>query len=63
MKDMGEAKSCVGIRINQTDNKIKLDQLIYINEILLKFWMTECHICSTPSCTSTKLSNKIEEDN
>ena len=62
MKDMGMAKGCIGMRINQTSNGIELDQSIYINEILKKFKMEDCKPMGTPSDTNSKLSINMVND-
>lgn len=50
IKDMGEAKQCLGVRIrrNYTDGSITLDQEGYIDNLLKKFKMEECNSVSTP---------------
>lgn len=63
MKDMGSAKGCIGIRINQTTKSIELDQSIYIVEILKRFGMDTCKPACTPSDTNTKLSLDMPTDN
>lgn len=64
MKDMGLAKTCIGIRINQLEDRIELDQSIYINEILKRFNMIECKPIRNPADTSIKLySNMICDKN
>lgn len=57
MKDMGTAKGCLGIRINQTEDSIELDQSIYVEEILKRFGMEECKPVKNPADTNVKLSN------
>lgn len=59
MKDMGLAKGCIGIRINQTTKSIELD----IMEILKRFGMDTCKPVCTPSGTNTKLSLDMPTDN
>lgn len=56
MKDIGLAKGCVGIRINQTDDYIELDQEMYTTEILKRFNMIDCNGIGNPADTSVKLS-------
>lgn len=63
MKDIGEAKACIGIRIRQEKDCIKLDQSVYIEEILKRFGMSECKPACTPSDSNNKLSiNMATED-
>lgn len=61
MKDLGLAKSCIGIRISLGKDEIKLDQTAYINEILKRFGMNDCAPVKNP-CTSDNLS-KCEGEN
>lgn len=56
MKDMGTAKRCLNININQLDGKIQLDQIPFIKKILKRFNMEDCNPISTPSDTNQKLS-------
>ena len=48
MKDLGPANQCLGIRIEQTDDCITLDQETYIVSLLEKFNMHNCKPVSTP---------------
>lgn len=64
MKDLGKAKSVLGMRINQHEGGIDLDQITYVNDILNRFGMTECKPIGTPSDIGTKLSiSTINDDN
>lgn len=63
MKDMGLAKGCIGIRINQTNKFIELDQGIYVSEVLKRFGMENCKPACAPSDTNTKLSIDMPSDN
>lgn len=64
MKDLGKAKSCLGMRINQHESGIDLDQITYVNDILSRFGMADCKPIGTPSDISTKLSVlTINDDN
>lgn len=56
MKDIGLAKCCLGMRINQGNDFIEIDQTNYIHEILDRFNMKDCKPGSTPSCKDQKLS-------
>jgi hypothetical protein len=60
MKDLGEAKGCIGIRIVQKKGEITLDQSAYISEILKRFGMTECKPIGNPCDTNLKLTRCIE---
>lgn len=61
MKDMGEAKVCLNININQTDGKIELDQSSYIKKVLQRFNMENCNPISTPSDSNQKLSINMND--
>lgn len=64
MKDVGAAKSCIGININQSKGCIEMDQRQYIIEMLEKFGMTDCNPAGTPTNTSIKLSaNMVNQKN
>lgn len=63
MKDIGEAKGCIGIRIRQNKKPIELDQSVYIEEILKRFGMTDCKPSCTPSDTNNKLSVSMATEN
>lgn len=62
MKDMGQAKGCLGIRITQTEDSIKLDQSIYIIEVLKRFGMMDSKQSNNPSDVGTKLSMNMTPD-
>lgn len=64
MKDIGQAKCCLGISIKQGADFIELDQSKYILEILEKFGMQQCKPCTSPSELNLKLTNSmINEEN
>lgn len=64
MKDLGAAKSCLGIRIVQGANFIEIDQAKYITDMLTKFNMGECKPMGTPSDSNSKLSvQMVNEEN
>lgn len=64
MKDLGEAKSFLGIQLTRDRDAgiIYIDQEKYIRDLLVKFQMTECNPISTPMDTQTKLSKPEEND-
>lgn len=64
MKDLGEAKNCVGLNItyDHKSNKIWLDQSKYIVEILKKYGMTDSKPVGTPSDANQKLSSQMCKD-
>lgn len=48
MRDLGEAKTLLGIRVRRDEHAIYLDQELYINSLLSKFQMENCKTVSTP---------------
>lgn len=63
MKDIGEAKCCLGINIHQGTNYIELDQSRYILEVLEKFGMAQCKPCKSPSELNLKLTKSMIDEN
>ena len=61
MKDMGEGKGCIGMRINQHKNGIDIDQSIYVGEVLKRFGMNDCNPLKNPSDMSSKLTKDLSE--
>lgn len=59
MKDIGNAKTCVGINITVGENFIELDQSRYIEKILDRFGMTDSKPVKTPCDLNQKLSAKM----
>lgn len=55
IKDLGEAKYCLGIEIKQEDGRIILNQRRYIEELLEKFNMANCNAQRTPASPTTRL--------
>lgn len=58
MKDLSEAKNFLGMRITRDRKRgtLRLDQEVYVREVLKKFNMTECKAVSAPLDTNQKLS-------
>lgn len=56
IKDLGEAMSCLGIKITQGENYIKIHQISYIREILNRFGMEDCKPEVTPRDINQKFS-------
>jgi hypothetical protein len=48
MKYFGEAINVLGIRVRREEGKLFLDQKKYIDDVLIKFYMTECKAVGTP---------------
>lgn len=49
VKDLGLAKSCLGLEISQSKDRIIINQRSYILDILQRFGMSNCNTVSTPS--------------
>ena len=62
MKDMGKARGCIGIRINQMEGRVELDQTIYVGEVLRRFGMVDCKSVKTPCDSSFKLSKDMPNE-
>lgn len=62
IKDLGEVKNCLGMRINIDKNQgvITLDQKDYINQLLKRFNMIDCKPAKTP--LETKLELEVVEE-
>lgn len=58
VKDMEPAKYCLGLEIRRDNDKISLSQKGYINEILRRFGMQDCHPISTPIAYGSKLTRE-----
>lgn len=61
MKDLGEAKNCVGLHItrNRVNGTISIDQTKYIKEILENFGMTDCKPVASPADPNVKLNKNM----
>lgn len=62
MKDMGEAKVCLNINIEQSEGRIELDQSSYIKKVLQRFNVENCKPISIPSDPNQKLSISMSDD-
>ena len=58
MKNLGELKHFVGIRVQQTAQGIKISQSEYIEKILEHFRMGTCNEAKLPQPSSVKLSSR-----
>lgn len=58
MKDIGDANSCIGIKIEKQANYIELHQCDYVQYILERFGMTECKPIKTPTEINLKLTTE-----
>jgi hypothetical protein len=61
IKDIGPAKNCIGMSINQGVGFIEIDQCSYVSDILSRFKMDDCKPVHNPCNTSEKLSIKCLE--
>lgn len=59
MKELGEAKQCLGIRITRSKDTLALDQQQYIENILERFGMTDAKPVATPLNPSEKLTKEF----
>jgi hypothetical protein len=62
MKDLGKAKSIIGMRISYAPDAILLDQSIYIDEILKRFGMEEARPVATPTESNPKSAENLDDD-
>lgn len=64
IKDLGEMKQCLGmrVRIDQCKKLVTLDQEQYIDELLSRFNMMECKPVSTPMENNLKLIKSEKQD-
>ena len=63
MKDLGEARYCLGIQIerNRAEKRMLLHQSTYLSNLLRKYGMQNCKEVSTPQVTgSTLLANEAD---
>jgi hypothetical protein len=59
MKDLGEAKQILGLRVTKSDGAVSIDQGRYIDELLAKFKMQDCNPVSTPLDVNQRLSKEM----
>lgn len=61
MKDLGEAKFCLGLRItrDRSKGKLWLDQQHYVQEVLERFNLANCNPVSTPADASGRLDKTM----
>ena len=61
MKDLGVAEYCLGIRINRDSEtgEISLDQQNYVEEVLRRFQMENCHPVNSPFEPSEKMDKSM----
>ena len=59
-KDLGDVRYILGLEINYTDKGIELSQCGYIEKILLKYGMIDCHPVSIPLDPNSPLRKTAE---
>jgi hypothetical protein len=57
MKDLGEMHYYLSIVVWKEDGKNLITQSKYINELIIRFNMSECNLVSTPFKQNVKLFN------
>ena len=62
IKDLGLAHHCLGIKIEQERNQVRLSQAGYIKSLLEKFQMENCNPVSTPMAAGAKLVPTEQDD-
>lgn len=55
VKDLGQIKRCLDIRVKMSENCISIDQEQFVNQILKKFHMNDCNTKDTPMECNLKL--------
>lgn len=63
IKDLGNIRQCLGMRINYNGNSVTLDQENYIDQLLNKFNMVDCHTSDTPMECKLNLNECSQCDN
>lgn len=63
VRDLGEARCCLGIEITKDRESFRLSQSNYIKDLLVKFGMTDCKTSSTPMASGCKLTMGDSEKN
>lgn len=48
IKNLGQVKQCLGVRVRVTENEITLDQEQYVENLLKRFNMSHCKTAETP---------------
>lgn len=62
VKDLGELKNFLGVKVTQDEKKIFLSQEFYIDGILDKFSMKDCKPVDNPCTPGEKLIRSTEDD-
>jgi len=61
IKNLGEARYCLGIEITRRNNKITISQSGYIRELLSRFGMNDCNPVHTPIEIGAKLDKTVDD--
>lgn len=61
MKDMGRAKTCVGMTIDYEKDFISINQEAYANDVLKRFGMADCKPVGSPCDPSQKLISGTDD--
>lgn len=62
IKDLGEVKHMLGIKVVRTADELKLSQKNYIEKLLERFGMTDCKVARTPLPAGLKFSDSVTCD-
>ena len=62
MKDLGHAKRFMGLEIDPIDGELTINQSLFIEKILEKFWLSDCNPVSTPMDAGLKLQRSDGTD-
>ena len=62
IRNLGNLHYCLGIKFQKENNKMKLSQEKYIEDVLKKFDMSECKPVATPMETGLKLTKTTIEE-
>jgi hypothetical protein len=64
IKDLGEARKCLGIQIikDKDSGDIRLSQETYVKKVLAKYGMQDCKPVSTPVETNVHLKPGVGQD-
>jgi hypothetical protein len=62
IKDLGEARECLGVQITKDNGGIRLSQETYVKKILKKYGMEDCKLVSTPVETNVHLKPGVGHD-
>ena len=58
-KDLGSPEYIIGMHVDRSESKITLNQTLYIQTLLRRFNMEDCHPCDTPANPTVKLGNAL----